>query len=117
MKKARGYAIIHDPTVRGGVIELETTTCQHCGYVMDKPPLCRITDTIIGRDNKPHILGAWCWKCDSPVCLNCARSNRPCKPIEAWCEEIEQGHKPTLDELHNKISVQRHYDHLLGYER
>ena len=75
--KALGYGIIIDPAF-GSPTEVDTFTCVHCQFVVDKIPFKSATDDAIG---------AWCSCCDGPICLRCV--GKGCRPIQRWLDRME----------------------------
>lgn len=87
-KKASGYVVITDPTLKGGSITLETRMCAHCGFHgLYNPGNVKIYAKYAGHSN--YINGV-CMKCQGLTCMrkNC---NIKCMPLEQKIELFEKG--------------------------
>ena len=76
MLKPGGYTFEIDPS--GKLLEGETFMCVHCNRHTHIRPGERATD-----------IGAYCMRCNGPVCRGCARLGE-CDPLAAKIERWEK---------------------------
>lgn len=89
MPHARGYSIVIDPAV-ARPLEHDTLQCVHCQRILVlKPGSGGTTYLFHHRDGRvTEAPGAWCGRCDAPVCLACHADGR-CRPWEAQLLVLE----------------------------
>jgi hypothetical protein len=73
-----GVAMIMDPALPRGLVEMHTATCRHCNRVIIVPVGQRIEDVSGGCRN--------CW---GLICLQCVAAG-VCTPFMKWVEQMEE---------------------------
>ena len=90
MRKPGGYAVIVSPQdsvvqfdrlrreeLRGGMSEMDTFTCGHCGSIVHVPARA-----------DPANLGGLCKQCMRLICPRCL--DKGCEPLERKLEQAEE---------------------------
>lgn len=102
-RRPAGYATIAAPDTP--LIEYDTARCCHCGRVIFlKPGTASTVYLVLAWDTLRRLyrwleeMGAWCARCDQPVCLSCHEIGT-CTPFERWLDQQEgsrQAHRSLL---------------------
>ena len=73
-----GYATVIDPDAPGGLIEYDTTTCPHCGFVAMTKGLSGNLEVLVFRADGTHYMkpAGFCRNCFQHVCPKC--DGKPC---------------------------------------
>jgi hypothetical protein len=88
MLHPHGYLIGVDP--EAPTLERDSITCAHCCAIVFVKPGFGPTVYLELRTHQPPIehAGAWCGRCQAPVCLRCHADGR-CTPWEQQMERME----------------------------